>query len=374
MFGLFKNFAKAGSISASEWIKKNPELGEEILVYPETQVKYNDPKTIDNNVHPTFISKDEKIPAFYVRSFKNGKCYTRYGNVLTSDNKGLQDYTTHEEFPLKNKRGYKFNNPEKFNGKVALLSVDPLNTNYFHWMIEVFPRLHLLEKAGINCDKYIISCSKSFQKELLEYLGIKLSKCIDYMPNKLIQAEELIVPDMINNSIKYETKNGFYYNAKYLPRWVCSFYEGLIQSKINKTKSQKIYISREKAKHRKIQNEDELVTLLEKFGFKRYFLEDVPIKEQLELFGNADTIIAPHGAGLTNLLFCPETTKVIELFPENYLCNNLQIIAKAKELDYFYLTCEHSINSEKKFDWALFDNLIVDISRLEQLLKQVLIN
>lgn len=351
MFGFFKNFSKAGSVSASEWLKKNPEQGEEILVYPQTQVKYENPKTVDSNIHPTFISKGEKIPPFYVRKFKNGKCYTRYGNVITSDNKGLKDYTEQEEFPLKNKRGYKFNNPQKINGKVAILSVDPLNTNFFHWMIEVFPRLHLLQKAGISCDKYIISCSKPFQKELLEYIGINSSKCIDYMPNKLIQADELIVPDIINNSIKYETEN-----------------------KINKTEPKKIYISRDKAKYRKVKNEEEVVNLLEKIGFERVFLEEMPIKEQIGLFHNADTIIAPHGAGLTSLLFCPKTTKVIEIFPENYLCNNLQMIAKAKRLDYSYITSEYSVNEEKKIDWALFDNLIVDISKLEQIINQVLTN
>jgi hypothetical protein len=39
---------------------------------------------------------------------------------------------------------------------------------------------------------------------------------------------------------------------------------------------------------------------------------------QIETIQNADVIIAPHGAGLTNLIFAHECTAVVELFPYNY--------------------------------------------------------
>jgi capsular polysaccharide biosynthesis protein len=37
-------------------------------------------------------------------------------------------------------------------------------------------------------------------------------------------------------------------------------------------------------------------------------------EEQVAIFANADVILAPHGAGLTNLTFCKPSTKVIEIF------------------------------------------------------------
>ncbi len=39
------------------------------------------------------------------------------------------------------------------------------------------------------------------------------------------------------------------------------------------------------------------------------------IREQVELFSSHGVIVAPHGAGLVNLLFTPPFSAVIEVFP-----------------------------------------------------------
>lgn len=75
----------------------------------------------------------------------------------------------------------------------------------------------------------------------------------------------------------------------------------------------RIYISRSKAKRRQIVNEGELIEELLKCGFKILHLEDYSIIEQIKFFRNAEIVMAPHGAGLTNLIYCKENIKVIEL-------------------------------------------------------------
>ena len=42
---------------------------------------------------------------------------------------------------------------------------------------------------------------------------------------------------------------------------------------------------------------------------------DMSVVDQILLFQSAEFIISPHGAGLSNLLFCEPGTKVIELTP-----------------------------------------------------------
>jgi hypothetical protein len=52
-----------------------------------------------------------------------------------------------------------------------------------------------------------------------------------------------------------------------------------------------------------------------KYGsiFKSVYLELTPFEEQIKYFKNADLIIAAHGAALSNMFFCKEKTKIIEV-------------------------------------------------------------
>lgn len=99
----------------------------------------------------------------------------------------------------------------------------------------------------------------------------------------------------------------------------------------------RIYISREKANSRRIVNESEVLNILEKYGFEKVFLESLSITEQMQLFVSSEYVIAPHGAGLTNLVFCPQGTKVLEIFSPNYVSVSYWNICNQIGLDYYYL-------------------------------------
>ena len=76
---------------------------------------------------------------------------------------------------------------------------------------------------------------------------------------------------------------------------------------------EKIFIGRKKTTTRKILNNNEVINLFKEKGFKVLYLEEYSIREQAYLFYNAKVIAGLHGAGFTNLIFCKEGTKVIEL-------------------------------------------------------------
>jgi len=67
-------------------------------------------------------------------------------------------------------------------------------------------------------------------------------------------------------------------------------------------------------------NERDLVAALTGIGFVAVRPETLSVADQVRLFRGADTILAPHGAGLTNLGFCRPGTRVLELLPDSY-CN-----------------------------------------------------
>jgi Glycosyltransferase 61 len=88
--------------------------------------------------------------------------------------------------------------------------------------------------------------------------------------------------------------------------------------------------SRGDAKLRRLLNEAELQAIAARHGFRPFEAVTGNHPEQVRRFGDADVIVAVHGAGLANLLFARPGATVIELFPEDFvkstylwLCNRL---------------------------------------------------
>lgn len=78
----------------------------------------------------------------------------------------------------------------------------------------------------------------------------------------------------------------------------------------------RIYVTRRKAKYRKIANEQEVVALLEKYGFSVIDFDDMTFWEQVAQMQAARYIIAIHGAGMANIVFANPKTKILELLHE----------------------------------------------------------
>ncbi len=66
---------------------------------------------------------------------------------------------------------------------------------------------------------------------------------------------------------------------------------------------EKIYINRLDFSIRQLLNEDEVIRCVENHGFTSISLTGLSVAQQVALFRRATHIIAPHGAGSTNILF-----------------------------------------------------------------------
>lgn len=212
-------------------------------------------------------------------------------------------------------------------GKVIVLTQEG-HQNYYHWMLEILPKLALLKDVGHYDWIYMPRMNLPFQKQTLSMMGVDLNKVIEGDPTTYLEADEVIVPSFVARSC-------------YTPHWVVEYLRKYLMplSPTNSSQSEfsdKVFISRQKASYRRIKNENEIFAHLEPLGFKRYNLEDLSVKDQKFLFANAKIVISPHGAGLTNLIFCQPGTKVLEIFQsheDDTYCYLSQILA----LDYHCL-------------------------------------
>jgi capsular polysaccharide biosynthesis protein len=82
----------------------------------------------------------------------------------------------------------------------------------------------------------------------------------------------------------------------------------------NSPGTRKLWISRKDAASRKPQWEQEFLKQLG--DFESVYLSELSPAEQIRTMSQARIIAAPHGAGLSNIIFCCQGTHVIEIFPD----------------------------------------------------------
>ena len=177
---------------------------------------------------------------------------------------------------------------------------------YYHWIVDILPRLGILQKAGITIDQLdnilVREVRLSFQSETLERLNIRKEQVLETKHNSHFTCERLLHVN-INNGINLKMN-------RFVPEWL-RYQFGSERS--NKERI-KLYISRPAGVRRGISNELELLPLLEARGFQIATMEGTSVKDQAELLSRADVLVSPHGGALTNMLFCRPGIKVVELF------------------------------------------------------------
>ncbi|MDJ0554863.1 MAG: tetratricopeptide repeat protein [Microcoleaceae cyanobacterium MO_207.B10] len=257
---------------------------------------------------------------------------------------------------------------EQINGTVAVLS--GLSGNiYFHWMVDILPRIEILKRNGINFEQIdfflINSIQQPFQKETIRILGIPEDKIIESDRHPHIQAQTLIVPS-------------FSSYLGWLPGWALEFHRRAFLNQsisplfqdINKY-PEKIYISRNKAKYRQVINEAAVINLLTKNGFITVELENLSVGEQIGLFANAKVIVSPHGSSLTNIIFCNPETTIIELVSPNYIRHYYWVISQQLRLNYYYLKGEETSYypiRQLMYPNPLTEDILINLSSLEKIL------
>jgi capsular polysaccharide biosynthesis protein len=207
-------------------------------------------------------------------------------------------------------------------------------TTYFHWLYDVLPRLHLFELAGVlrDDDTLIVPELRSrFHRESLELLGIDIGRCYQ------VTAPVRIVTSDLSATTGHR-------NHEHVEPWVTRF----LAERLGRPASasgRRIYINRRDADLRKLTNESELERALEDLGVASVSLDGLPLVEQIELFGSAELVIAPHGAGLANLAFCRAGTQVVELLGDGLSWSVYEHLARDNGLRYVPVEALHMVVS-----------------------------
>ncbi|NEO52950.1 MAG: glycosyltransferase family 61 protein [Okeania sp. SIO3B5] len=302
-----------------------------INIHPSNQIDLLLSQNLEKKLHPDLQMNQVKSGEAFVTIVPEARAWGDELNsaVITSDNKLVIDISSGAAELIISSR--KLPPVYQIDGTAAFLSVRWGGGGYYHWMFDVLGRMSLLYQSSIDIssiDKFVFNTIQTkFQIESIKTLGISQDKIIESSNYPHLHAHKLIIP-----SIPYGER---FRNTK----WACDFLKETFLSKnpLKSSLGERIYISRKQASKRQVVNEAEVVSMLEKFGFKVIILELMSVAEQALCFANAKVVVAPHGAGLTNLVFCSSGTKVIEFFNSEYVVKCYWLISNVCGLEHYHL-------------------------------------
>ena len=327
------------------------------------------PKTIHKGVRQQFLTDETyAYPETFVATIPRGRVLKR-GLVITPDGQLLQDVSTYFPDPPETLASsisveWKFEKLTPIEGRVAVLTTDGANL-YYHWLFQLLPRFELIRRAGIETsriDYFVVNSQKSrFQRETLALLGIDHAKIIASDQVPYLTARELVVPSVPLGGGCFRPWMTDFLRASFLS----------MNHKKIRSSGRRLYISRAKAGYRRVLNEPDVVELLRRRGFETAAFETLSVSQQAAAMASCDAVVAPHGGGLSNIVFCSPGTKVIEIFSPELVAGYFWKLSNQMNLDYYYLLgkgAPATLQVDYPQSWNAGTDIEVDLEMLEKTL------
>lgn len=213
----------------------------------------------------------------------------------------------------------------------VLWIVDDWSNGYFHWVTDVLTRLYLM-REHLGDFTLLLPWdyeAREFVQPSLRCFGVKSVEFIKR--NEVLRCRKVFMPT--------HTAPSGHYNEEII-RGVRNV---LVEAygEADRGGYDRIYISRSRARKRRILNEETVIRVLEEFGFQTIYAEDLSFEQQVKICSRARYLVSNHGAGLTNMLFMPKGASLLELRHHGDHINNCYFtLSSALNLNYFYQTCQ----------------------------------
>ena len=303
-------------------------------------------------VAPPFVPEaDELKPSHYVtpRAVSaplDGALYYSYLNVLMTRRRSvlLETDNTYLEHPG-NAAAEKFYWRNLYFQRivdvpgVSFVMRSPAN-NFYHTLADNLPRLYALQQPRYRDTQIALLVPGSLQPFEEYFLALLLPENVKVGKverNRLHRLERVIFSSYLSRQM-----------SGYLPRKYLEFFLERTLPSRPRQKRNRIYITRRPSKvGRRILNEAEVSLVAERFGFQSCALEELPLSAQIELFFDAEAVIAAHGAGLTNLLFA-DGIGVVELHPTQRVFPHYYFLCQAMGHRYRFV-CSDAVMRHSDF-------------------------
>lgn len=175
----------------------------------------------------------------------------------------------------------------------------------YHWLVDILPHLALLG-PGQNLPVLIGAHGPQFERESMEFAG--LSDTVVVPISGTVFVRRLVVPTVGLAGLRHWRLTGGLFERMATRASEMAAATGF-------SCPERIYISRRDSSRRPLANEAEVEATLRQRGYGIVLMSQMPLWQQIALASRVTTIVAPHGAGLSHLMFCREGTRILELLP-----------------------------------------------------------
>lgn len=208
---------------------------------------------------------------------------------------------------------------KKLRGKfTSLNNARFAGDNYYHWLHDCLSKAMLLERLPPDTRILVGNPGLPFKRRPLELLGLW----------------ERVVPS--------ESSHYFIDEFYYLPPICLSggynpdglrFLRQRLLPRSDPANGRRIFVTR-RTRSRSLINLEEVEQFFRGLGWEVVDAARMDFAEQVDVFHRADRVCGLHGAAMTNLLWCQPGTRVLEIFPGDYLNACYEIVADSLGLDY----------------------------------------
>jgi Glycosyltransferase 61 len=227
--------------------------------------------------------------------------------------------------------------------------------NYFHFFFDTIPKLLLAERY-VGADVPVIIgeglANQRFYREAVDAGLFRSRPVLVQKENELISAKRIWVPT------PREPARGDLLEIA-----------GRLKSPAPEERGAlRLYVTRGKAaaNARRLNNEADLMNCLRKHGFDFFDPQEHSLADQIDKFRQAEIVLAPHGAALTNLIWRQaRPLKVIELVNPRFRVDCYEQMSAIMGYDYW------SVDNLNCRGNAFRDAGDADVARIDQLLAEI---
>ena len=258
----------------------------------------------------------------------------------------------------------------------AVLIGGPIDGNYYHWVLNWLSRLATLKSLApdIYHDEDVA---------ILMDEAVQASPYADCIRASGVAWSRIIWTRRTTNYlVEHAVLVSFGNQHAVQPEMVAELRDMLDALGANRTgRRRRLWVSRQALgpHRRRIANIDDVEPVLAKHGFEPVVLERLSLDDQVSLFREAEAIVGVHGAGFTNIIFCPPDCRIVviesDLNIRLKVSNFYSVLSQACGLRYARLKAKRAPappGAAHAYHIAHNQDLIVDAQALDALLNDVL--